>query len=351
MTRPRLRRPPRVPRRAVLPLLLAAVVVIGVLSVVVGPGLVPPSLVVLPLLGGYLWLSPRPMRVLALAALASLLVDIVVLGPTRARAITLLNVVAAAAVGIKVTRLRERVGVGGARREGILVELRERLRRHGDLPPLPPGWHAEVAMRSAGGGSFGGDFLVAVRSSDGRRVDIALVDVSGKGVDVGSRALLLSGALGGLLGAVPPDRFLAAANDYLYRQGWEEGFATAAYLEVDLGTGRYSLRSAGHPPVALFDAGSGRWVLSPASGPLLGILPEVEHVPDEGVLHPHDALVLYTDGLVETPGRALDVGIDRLLGEAERLVPRGFTGGAQYLITRVAAGGDDDRALLLLWRD
>ena len=39
-----------------------------------------------------------------------------------------------------------------------------------------------------------------------RRVEIAVVDVSGKGEQAGTRALLLSGAFGGLLGALPPAR-------------------------------------------------------------------------------------------------------------------------------------------------
>ena len=50
----------------------------------------------------------------------------------------------------------------------------------------------------------------AIEAADGRHVvlDLALVEVSGNGVDAGSRALLLSGALRGLLGAVPPENFL-----------------------------------------------------------------------------------------------------------------------------------------------
>ena len=70
------------------------------------------------------------------------------------------------------------------------------------MPALPEGWSAEVVLRSAGGASFSGDFLVATRSDDGSQLEVALVDVSGKGVDAGTRALLLSGAFGGLLGSV-----------------------------------------------------------------------------------------------------------------------------------------------------
>jgi hypothetical protein len=45
------------------------------------------------------------------------------------------------------------------------------------------------------------------------------------------------------------------------------------------------------------------------------------------------------------------VGIDKLLGEAERLVTKGFRHGARKLIDRVAAAVNDDRAVVLVWRD
>jgi hypothetical protein len=62
--------------------------------------------------------------------------------------------------------------------------------------------------------------------------------------------------------------------------------------------------------------------------------------------------MLYTDGLVEAPGRDIYAGTDRLLGEAERLLTSGFRTGAPALVAAMqqAIGGSDDRALLLLWR-
>ena len=87
-----------------------------------------------------------------------------------------------------------------------------------------------------------------------------MVDVSGKGEEAGTRALLLSGAFGGLLGALPPAEFLPAANDYLLRQDWDEGFATAVHLSLDLADRRLrgphrrppagALRSGRHRPLA-----------------------------------------------------------------------------------------------------
>jgi serine phosphatase RsbU (regulator of sigma subunit) len=147
-----------------------------------------------------------------------------------------------------------------------------------------------------------------------------------------------------------PEDYLAAANAYLVGQDWEEGFATAVHLSIDLVTGAFGVASAGHPPAAHFDAGSGRWSLIEVNGPALGLVPGATFTRAQGLLRAGDALLLYTDGLVEVPGRDLSVGIDKLLGEAERLVPRGFAGGGEVLVNRVSAGSADDRGLVLVWR-
>lgn len=248
------------------------------------------------------------------------------------------------------SRRRDLMGVRQARPDRILIELRERLRIQGEVPPLPVGWGVEVELRPAYDSGLAGDFVVSRLQET--VLDLALVDVSGKGVDAGTRALLLSGAFGGLLGAVPPERFLTEANRYLRQQRWTEGFATAVYLRVDLRTGDYRLESAGHPPAAHLDAGSGTWRLSQRRGPLLGVVPQVGHPPETGRLRRGDAVLLYSDGVVEDRNRDFEVGVDRLLGAAERLVPRGdYRGGAALLVTSVPTRADDDRAVVLLWRD
>src|SRR5699024_10228551 len=142
--------------------------------------------------------------------------------------------------------VRERLGVQGLSGEMMLLDLRDRLRRPWRLPELPEGWGRTAVLRQAGGSSFGGDYVVSNR--DGDRLDVAVVDVSGKGVDAGTRALMLSGAFSGLIGAVPAADFLAHCNDYLIRNNSGEGFVTAVHLSVDLATGEYRIASAGHPP-------------------------------------------------------------------------------------------------------
>lgn len=330
--------------------LAALIVAIGVLSPVVGPDWIPPTATVLPILAGGLLLARR--SVLFLIAVTAVVIgyDEASLGWMATRPGGVMVIAAGSLFAYRLAATRDTLGVRGLRGESMLVELRDRLGAQGEMPLLPAGWECETLLRSAGPTTFGGDFLVARLTGNGALLEVALVDVSGKGVDAGTRALLLSGALGGLLGAVQPDEFLPAANDYLLRQGWSEGFATAVHLVVDLPSGQYVVESAGHPPAAQFVSGSGIWRLIEGGGPLLGVVPDAQFPPSSGVLEQRDALLLYTDGLVETAELEISVGIDKLIGEAERLVTRGFRGGAEFLINTVAPDASDDRALVMLWR-
>jgi hypothetical protein len=246
-------------------------------------------------------------------------------------------------------RQRRRLGVVSTRGQSMLIDLRDRLATQSQLPSLPRSWYAEAVMESAGGASFAGDFIVSAKANRGQSLEVVVVDVSGKGLNAGTRALLLSGAFGGLLGSLPRADFLPAANDYLLRQEWSEGFATAVHLTVDLNTGEYETRTAGHPPAVQFHAGSGRWTAHWTEGPVLGLVTDAQFSVYRGKMSSGDALLLYTDGLVETPRRDITYGIDKLLGEAQKLITFGFEGGADRLVQSVDSKADD-RALFLLHR-
>jgi len=299
-----------------------------------------------------LYLTPGAFRAVSAVFLVEMVVSSVARGFTVSQGLSLVAIGAVVLIMAATSRSRARLGVQGNRGESMFVDLRDRLRAFGELPALPGGWHAETAVESAYGQSFSGDFVVATRSPDGRWLEIVLVDVSGKGVQAGTRSLLLSGALGGLLGEQEPDRFLPAANNYLLRQSWDEGFATAVHVSIDLASGDYSIGSAGHPPAVQFVSGSGRWeVLGEAAGPLLGVIEGASYPRSRRRLGRRDALVLYTDGVVESRARDLTVGVDRMLGAAERLVSGGFAGGAKRLCESARAGETDDRAVVMVWRD
>jgi hypothetical protein len=330
--------------------LLVVVAAIGVASWLWGATRIPISVLLLPIMVSALTLSVRGVGMLLVGVAVVVALQLGTAGLTVPRVIALLVVVIGGLLAVYVAAARKTVGGLGLRGESMLLDLRDALRAQGRLPVLPAGWKHEMLLESAGGASFGGDFVVSTISPDGRTLEVAVVDVSGKGIDAGTRALLCSGALSALLGAVPPEAFLPAANSYLLRQAWEEGFATAVHLVVDLRTGAYTIESAGHPPAVQFIAGSGRWDVADVEGTALGLVPGVSYDRLRGQLEPGDALLLYTDGVVELPGRDLSLGIDKLVGEAERLIGQGFTGGAQRLLSAMASGASDDRALLLLWR-
>ncbi|NKI42544.1 PP2C family protein-serine/threonine phosphatase [Streptomyces physcomitrii] len=315
-----------------------------------------PATLVLPIVAGGLLLRPASLLALYAAAAAALIVESLRLGPYeegpgRVTPGVVLVVAACGLFGLLLAQFRTRVGVPWRRGGTMLFDLRERIRVQSKLPGLPRGWHREMALRPAGGQSFSGDFVVAARTHGGRTLEVVLTDVSGKGMDAASRSLLLSGAFGGLLGSLPPHAFLPAANAYLLRQDWDEGFATSVHLVLDLESGDYELFSAGHPPALQLSAGTGRWEEISGQGPLLGVYGGAQFDPVKGSLRPGDVLMLFTDGLVETSEQDISEGIGRLTGEADRYVVGGFHGAAWHLIEAVAKDVKDDRALLLLCRD
>ncbi|WP_406286675.1 PP2C family protein-serine/threonine phosphatase [Embleya sp. NBC_00896] len=330
--------------------LLAAVTVSGLLSDV-NAAWFPATMAVVPILIGGLVLRMPSLLLLYAASAGVLVAQSQVHDPDEVTPGTIVVVAAIGAIVLLMARMRTRLGVQWTRGESMLFDLRDRLRAQGVMPVLPPQWHTEVVLRPAGGQSFSGDFLVATRGSSGGRVlEVVLVDVSGKGLAAGSRALMLSGAFGGLLGSLPPHGFLPAANDYLLRQEWAEGFATAVHVVLDLESGEYELISAGHPPGVHWIAGTGQWQEIEAVGPLLGVIENAKFEGVRGRLDSGDALLLFTDGMVELPGEDIATGIDRLLGEAERLVKDDFHDAARRIVATAGRNVGDDRAVVLLRR-
>src|ERR1700685_2058980 len=306
--------------------LTALAIAIAVLAVQLSDRWFSPGEMILPILCGGLLLWPRALRILIVVVAAGLIYDIV---EDRAGFGISVTIAAIAYFADVLSNTRGKLGTRGLRADRMMIELRDRIRAQGTLPELGDGWGSSLVLKPAGGSSFGGDFVVSF--SDGKILEVALVDVSGKGIDAGTRALLLSGAFGGLLGSVPREEFLPACNAYMRRGPSTEGFVTAVHLSLDLASGEYLISSAGHPPAVHYDAAAGRWRITRAHGIVLGVVADLRAVASEsehGVLQRGDALLLYTDGLVETPGRDIDEGTDRLLGEAERMLTTGFKAGA-----------------------
>lgn len=245
---------------------------------------------------------------------------------------------------------RRDIGLQGRESDSMLLDLRDRLLAQGRIPPLPRDWGVEAEFSAADWQRFSGDFMVAT-CPDEDHLEMVLVDVSGKGPAAGTRALSLSGALSGILGATAPWEFMPAANRYLTKQGWGEGFATAVHVHVNFSSGYYSITYAGHPPAAHYKVHERKWSLvTNQGGVALGILEDMTFNASRGVLAPGDALMFYTDGLVEVPGQDVGHGIERLLQFASHQTDGPYAGAAARIMTKLGAGEDDDRSLIVLWR-
>lgn len=311
--------------------------------------LVPVSAWYLWLLLGMLVLRFIPLTVLCATVLvASALVSTHV-GFDRPRIAIALVIECLAVAVILFHASRQKSGLPVALSEPMLAQLRDRLQAQGRMPALPPQWRSHSALLTAHGTSYAGDFVVA-DVQEGRWLEVVLVDVCGKGVAVGAQALQFSGALGGLIGALPPTDLMQAANAFLLRQDSDESFSTAVHLLVDLETGEYMINSAGHPPALHWRADPGGWFVDNARGTALGVVPEPHLEPSVGTLLPGEALMFYTDGVVEARGRDLDEGTDWLRDVALNAVLRGGFPGVARRILRQVPRGADDRALLVLER-
>jgi len=317
------------------------------------PITLPVSVFAIPLVIGGLTMHMRPL--VWLVVVEMLLVAISLAFTTRATSWAFqqtvnLIVVLIVAVIVLVVASTNRSGLMGRLGESMLMELNERLRVQGTVPPLPEGWSAESVFRSAGGAKFAGDFCIAHLYDDGATLEIVLVDVSGKGVGAGTKSLQFSGALGGLIGTMAPVELFDAANEFLLRQDWLFSFATAVDVQVDLRTGAFLVTSAGHPPVLRWNRVWSTWDLDTAQGMALGIVKDPRFRQSKGTIGPGEALMLYTDGVVESREHDVDAGVEKLRNSAARSVRDGFVGAAARVVDSIE-GDDDDRAVLILSRE
>ncbi len=200
------------------------------------------------------------------------------------------------------------VQLGVAMENAVLFAERSRVAdalQQSLLPPLLPaipGVDLAARYRPTGVGNLvGGDFYDAFEV-DEDVWGVVLGDVSG----FGPEAAALTGLARHTVRAIarrdhPPSATLAQLNEAMYRQGAEERFCTAIYAEVRPRGGRVevTLANGGHPSGVVLRDGESVEVLDGHAGLLLGVFPGLVLDDRRVTLHPGDALILYTDGVVE----------------------------------------------------
>jgi serine phosphatase RsbU (regulator of sigma subunit) len=199
----------------------------------------------------------------------------------------------------------------------------------------------------------GGDFYDVFRVSDGRYA-FAIGDVSGKGSEAAAVTSLVRHSIRAFaeIHEEPADA-LAAVNDHVRTQGPSSRYCTATLGVLDLGDEVQAILAvAGHPlPLVLRADGTVEGAGVP--GTLLGMFRDVTVAPHAVRLDPGDAIILYTDGVVEARSADVPFGEERL----KALVKTMSADGASRIAAGIGAAvaeyrdvQDDDLAVLVIRR-
>jgi PAS domain S-box-containing protein len=185
-----------------------------------------------------------------------------------------------------------------------------------ELPDIPGVETAARFLPTGEGNEVGGDFYDVFETGD-RGWTIVMGDVCGKGPDAAAvtalaRYTLRAAAMRERL----PSRSLSVLNEALLRQRNDRRFCTVAYAyieKLDRGA-RAGISSGGHPlPLLLRADGSVEEV--GAAGTLLGVVPDPDLEDRAVTLGAGDALVFYTDGVIESRANSNGVLDERRLAE------------------------------------
>jgi serine phosphatase RsbU (regulator of sigma subunit)/anti-sigma regulatory factor (Ser/Thr protein kinase) len=157
----------------------------------------------------------------------------------------------------------------------------------------------------------GGDWFDAIPLPDDR-LGLVVGDVVGKGVEAAATMSQLRNALRAFsLDRMKPATTMARLNR-LAEEVVETAFATMVYVVVDPAARICRITSAGHPPpLVMYPDGRVEFVEGGRGLPL-GAGSDTKYGQAVIEMPVGTALLLYTDGLVERRGRAIDEGLDDL---------------------------------------
>jgi PAS domain S-box-containing protein len=182
------------------------------------------------------------------------------------------------------------------------------------LPEIPGVELARSYLAAGRGNEVGGDFYDVFDLGDGAWA-LVIGDVCGKGPDAAAVTGLARHTIrAAAMQERKPSRILATLNDAILQQRADNMFCTVALARIRIRDGRcrMTICCGGHPlPFVLRADGSVETAGVP--GTLLGIFPDPEMSDIAVDLRPGDAVVLYTDGVIEEHGHGEFFGRDRLL--------------------------------------
>ncbi len=164
---------------------------------------------------------------------------------------------------------------------------------------------------------------------EGGKTGVVIADVSGKG----TAAALVAATFRCVVrwsaaGKQSPEEILSDVNRRIFADIRQDMFISAAFLELDAGSGSVTMTRAGHDPPLLFRAATGALEALDPPGMAIGI--DSGDVFDRVIkmmkvsMEPGDCILLYTDGATEArDSKDLEFGLDRLSSAFKHSAPQG----------------------------
>ena len=237
----------------------------------------------------------------------------------------------------------------------MVAELQEAL-LPAALPVLPRARIAARYLVAAHEQSAGGDWFDAIPLADGS-VALVVGDVVGHGVAASAAMGQLRAVLTELLAAETDLGQVLERTDAFAARTPDLRAATLALAVLDPASGRLRYTTCGHPPPLVIGIdGAARYLEGTGTGPLGTGSPPVLMT---SALARGELVLLYSDGLVEGPGRTLDEGMAELAAAAAAAAEQTLALAAEPVAERVCqrtvelltpAGRDDDVTALAAQR-
>lgn len=205
-------------------------------------------------------------------------------------------------------------GLRRVRAQQARLELAEELQMS-LLPVLPekiPG--LEIAARyrpSRDGLDIGGDWFDAYVLPSGL-IGLVIGDVQGHDL----KAVALMGQLRASMRTLADDNLapgtaMARVNNVIAREEFVR-FASCTGMHLDPRDGQVIGTSAGHVPLVSAHKDGSHTIRTLPGGPVLGVVPDADYPEGTFVLERDSALIMVTDGLVESPGLTLEDGLEQV---------------------------------------
>jgi PAS domain S-box-containing protein len=196
----------------------------------------------------------------------------------------------------------------------------------------------------------GGDFFDIFELA-GDRIAIVIGDISGKGLEAATSTALVKNTIRAYAyDGLTVDQIMSKTNDVIFKVTAPSLFVTVFFGILETKTGALAYCSGGHPP-ALIKRPSSVETLAENS-PIVGAFADLPFYEDISVLGPTDALILYTDGLIEARGKVGFFGDERLINTMSRIEGSSIQEIPQVIFKEVSkfSGGllSDDLAILVV---